>query len=153
MTVLAITDKRGLEGMPLKLLIVSLMISLSAPILLSSIGSFQAKTSESQAMSAAEHIREMITATYLSGPGNHRVLDSPLSDNKCTIEIGGDLDRTESMVIKVMHEGGLDRIFLSNPAVRVTTADNHPFHLTSGVVRISFTCVSDNGTYVLVSNS
>ena len=139
--------------MPLKLLIVSLLISLSAPVLLSSIGSFQDRTSESQAMSTAEHIREMITATYLSGPGNHRVMDSPLSDNKCTIEIGGDLDQTESMVIKVIHEGGVDRIFLSDPVVRVTTADNHPFHLTSGVLNLSFTCVSDNGTYVLVSGS
>ncbi len=139
--------------MPLKLLIVSLLISLSAPVLLSSIGSFQAQTSESQAMSTAEHIREMITATYLSGPGNHRVMETPLSDNKCTIEIGGDLDQTESMVIKVMHNGGVDRIYLSDPVVRVTTVDNHPFHLTSDVVMLSFTCVSDNGTYVLVGSS
>ena len=139
--------------MPLKLLIVSLLISLSAPIVLSSMGAFQTRTSESQALNAAEHIRETITATYLSGPGNHRVLDSPLSDNKCTIEIGGDLDRTESMVIKVVHAGGVERVYLSDPAVRVTAADHHPFQLTAGMVRISFTCVSDNGTYVLVSGS
>lgn len=139
--------------MPLKLLIVSLLISLSAPVLLSSIGSFQDRTSEFQAMSVAEHIREMITATYLSGPGNHRVLDSPLTDNECSIEIGGGLDQTESMVIKVKHEGGVDRIYLSDPVVRVTTVDNLPFHLTSGVVTLSFTCVSDNGTYVLVGRS
>ena len=62
---MAIKDRRALEGMPLKLLIVTLLISLSAPIVLSSLGSFQARTSESQAMMAAEHIRETITATYL----------------------------------------------------------------------------------------
>jgi hypothetical protein len=150
---LAIRDRRGLEGMPLKLLIISLLISLSAPVVLSSMGTFQTRTSESQALSAAEHIRETITATYLSGPGNHRVMDSPLADDRFTIEIGGDLDQTESTVIKVVHDGGVDRIYLSDPAIRVTTADRHSFRLTSGMARLSFTCVSDNGTYVLVSNS
>ena len=139
--------------MPLKLLIVSLLISLSAPIVLSSMGAFQARTSESQALSVAENIRETITATYLSGPGNHRVLDSPLSDNRCTIEIGGDLNLTESMVIKVMHAGGVERVYLSEPVVRVTTTDHHPFQLTAGMLRLSFTCLSDHGTYVLVSSS
>ncbi len=147
---MAIKDRRGLEGMPLKLLIVSLLISLSAPIVLSSMGTFQARTSESLALGAAERIREIITATYLSGPGNHRVLDSPLADNKCTIEIGGDLTRTESMVIKVMHDGSVERIYLSDPAVRVTSADGHPFQLTSGMTSLSFTCVAGNGTYVVV---
>jgi hypothetical protein len=148
---LAIKDRRGLEGMPLKLLIVSLLISLSAPIVVSSMGTFQARTSESMAMSAAEVIRETITATYISGPGNHRVIDSPLGDAKCTIEIGGDLNQTESMVIKVMHDGGVDRIYLSDPSIRVTTVSGHPFQLTSGTGRLSFTCVSDKGTYVEVS--
>ena len=147
---MAIKDRRALEGMPLKLLIVTLLISLSAPIVLSSLGSFQARTSESQAMMAAEHIRETITATYLSGPGNHRILESPLPDSSCTIDIGGDLNRTESMVIKVFHDGGVERVYLSDPAVRVTTAGHDHFHLTSGIARLSFTCVSDNGTYVLV---
>ena len=136
--------------MPLKLLIVSLLISLSAPIVLSSLGTFQTKTAVSETLSAAEQIRETITATYISGPGNHRVMDSPLSDNKCTIEIGGDLDLAESMVIKVEHDGGVDRVYLSDPAVRVTSIDHHPFQLTSGIARISLTCVSDNGTYVVV---
>ena len=148
---MAIKDRRGLEGMPLKLLIVSLLISLSAPIVLSSMSSFQTKTSVSEALSAAEQIRETITATYLSGPGNHRVIDSPLSDNKCTIEIGGDLNRTESMVIKVLHDGGVDRIYLSDPAVRVTTVKGLPFQLTSGTAMLTFTCISGNGTYVVVS--
>jgi type II secretory pathway pseudopilin PulG len=148
---MAIKDRRGLEGMPLKLLIVSLLISLSAPVVLSSMGTFQARTSESQAMNAAEFIRETITATYISGPGNHRVIDSPLADDKCTIEIGGDLNQTESMVIKVVHEGGVDRIYLADPSIRVTTVSGHPFQLTSGMGRLSFTCVSDNGTYVEVS--
>ena len=112
---MAIKDKRGLEGMPLKLLIVSLLISLSAPIVLSSMSSFQTKTSVSEAMSAAEQIRETITATYISGPGNHRVLDSPLQDDKCAIEIGGDLNQTESMVISVVYDGGTERIYLADP--------------------------------------
>jgi type II secretory pathway pseudopilin PulG len=147
---MAIEDRRGLEGMPLKLLIVTLLISLSAPIVLSSLGTFQARTSESQAMAAAEHIRETITATYISGPGNHRVLDSPLTDSKCSIEIGGDLNVTDSMVIKVFHDGGMERIYLTDPTVRVTTAGHTQFHLTSGISRLSFTCVSGNGTYILV---
>ncbi|HEY3419973.1 MAG TPA: hypothetical protein VGK23_05415 [Methanomassiliicoccales archaeon] len=147
---MAIKDRRGLEGMPLKLLIVSLLISLSAPVVLSSVSTFQSGTSESQALSAAEHIRQTITAAYLSGPGNHRVMDSPLTDGKCTITIGGDLNQTESMVIKVIHEGGVDRIYLTDPSIRVTTVSGHPFQLTSDTVRISFTCVSGNGTYVVV---
>lgn len=139
--------------MPLKLLIVTLLISLSAPVVLSNMGTFQTRTSESQALSVAEQIRETITATYLSGPGNHRVYDSPLNDNKCTIEIGGDLNQTESMVIRVASDGRIDRLYLSNPVVRVTTADRHPFQLTSELARLSFTCVADNETYVLVSSS
>jgi type II secretory pathway pseudopilin PulG len=149
---LAIKDRRGLEGMPLKLLIVSLMISLSAPIVVSSMGTFQARTTESQAMNAAEQIRQMITATYLSGPGNHRIMVSPLSDDKCTIEIGGDLEQMESMTIKVLHDGGTERIYLSDPIVRVTTVENEPFRLTAGMPSLSFTCVSDNGTYVMVGS-
>jgi hypothetical protein len=150
---MAINDKRGLEGMPLKLLIVSLLISISAPIVLSSMSTFQTKTSVSEALGVAENIRETITATYISGPGNHRVMDSPLTDNKCTIEIGGSLDQTESMVIKVKHDGGVDRIYLSDPAVRVTTSDRHPFQLTSDITKLSFTCVGDNMTYIVVSAS
>lgn len=150
---MAIKDKRGLEGMPLKLLIVSLLISLSAPIVLSSMSSFQTKTSVSEAMSAAEQIRETITATYISGPGNHRVLDSPLQDDKCAIEIGGDLNQTESMVISVVYDGGTERIYLADPVVRVTTVDGQPFHLTSGIVRLSFDCISENGAHVVVSSS
>jgi hypothetical protein len=136
--------------MPLKLLIVSLLMSLSAPIVMSSIGTFQDRTSESQAMNVAEHVREMIIATYLSGPGNHRIMDSPLSENECALEIGGRMNQTESMMIKVIREGGENRIYLSDPAIRVTTATGLPFQLTSSMPRVSFTCMSDNGTYVLV---
>ena len=151
---MAIRDRRGLEGMPLKLLIVSLLISLAAPVILSSMGNYQALTSESMALSAAERIRETITATYISGPGNQRTMDSPIGNIECTIEIGGDLNRTESMVIKVIHEGGIERIYLSDPAVRVTTSGGQPYQLTSGTDRLSFACLSDSisgtGAYVLV---
>jgi hypothetical protein len=136
--------------MPLKLLIVSLLIFLSAPIVLSSLGTYQARTSESQALAVAEQIRGTITATYLSGPGNHRIMESPLTENDCTIEIGGDLNQTESMVIKVIHNGAVDRIFLSDPVIRVTTQSGHPYQLTAGMVQLSFTCITDNGSYVMV---
>ena len=34
--------------------------------------------------------------------------------------------------------------------LRVTTSGGHPFQLTAGMTRLSFSCVSDNGTYVVV---
>ena len=39
---------------------------------------------------------------------------------------------------------------LEHGAVRVTTSGGHPFQLTAGMTRLSFSCVSDNGTYVVV---
>ena len=54
------------------------------------------------------------------------------------------------MVIKVLHDGGVERIYLSDPSVRVTSADGHPFQLTSSMTSLSFTCVAGNGTYVVV---
>ena len=64
----------GLEGLPLKLAIVAVVMAISSPIIYGSLRAYEAAKLEGQMGSEASAIAEMSKLLYVGGPGNAQPL-------------------------------------------------------------------------------
>ncbi|MBM4237281.1 MAG: hypothetical protein FJ151_02220, partial [Euryarchaeota archaeon] len=87
-------DRRGLEGLPLKLMIVFLLLSISFPMVLESMQYHNRVVSEELLEIEAEKVRQAVYAAYLSGAGNVRSVKIEMAPSYGgtgpSIEIGGE---------------------------------------------------------------
>ncbi len=90
-------DRRGIEGLPLRLMLVALLISLTLPTMLSFMQGTSSSISEDKAAEIAREIVGTLEEMAASGPGNVRTVKVP-SDLPSGIifRIGGNstIDRT-----------------------------------------------------------
>jgi hypothetical protein len=66
--------RRGIEGMPLKLAVMALVMSLSMPVLMEALSSFGDDVTRERCRRLVETIREKAEAAVAAGPGNVRVI-------------------------------------------------------------------------------
>jgi hypothetical protein len=67
-------DRNGIEGLPLRLMVVALLISLTLPIALGTLQGFQEQTQVRAGMRIAQEIGLAATSAYASGEGNVRMV-------------------------------------------------------------------------------
>lgn len=70
-------DRRGIEGLPLRLILVALLISLTLPALLSALGQVSSDIGERKLAVIAEDIALTVEEMAAAGPGNVRVVQLP----------------------------------------------------------------------------
>ncbi|MCG7844747.1 MAG: hypothetical protein MIO90_04885 [Methanomassiliicoccales archaeon] len=70
-------DSRGIEGLPLRLMLVALLISMTMPVLLSSLGQASSDVSGRKLTLIAEDIARTVEEMAVAGPGNVRVVKMP----------------------------------------------------------------------------
>jgi hypothetical protein len=70
-------DRRGIEGLPLRLLLVALLLSLSLPALLSAVEGTGAELDDRKMSSLAEDLASTMKELAASGPGNVRTVQMP----------------------------------------------------------------------------
>lgn len=113
-------DRRGLEGLPLKLLLVALLISISLPVVASSMDGYRTNVEEAALGAEASRLASSISEVHAAGEGNVRFIDVKVPAGKLAIEIGG--EGVAAMSVRVVADRAVRTIYLDDPPVRVSTA-------------------------------
>lgn len=148
-------DRRGLEGLPLKLLIMSLLLSLAAPAVLGSLDSFERSTARSHLTSEASRLAGELEELRSAGEGNRRTLTvslpASLSAYSMALEIGGEVGNVSSLIIRCSSQ---DVVFytavLDDPPARMTSSEGKTLRLEAGEHHVSAECLRLDGRIVIV---
>ena len=124
-------DTRAVEGLPLRLMLVALLISLTVPTMLSIMGSTSTELSSQEMAEVAEDLARTMEEMAEAGPGNVRVIDVPSLPAGMGLFIGGADGSVESMRISWRSDGTvLGSRYLDS--VSVITACGGPIEVSSG---------------------
>lgn len=115
-------DRRALEGMPLKLIIVALMMAISVPTLYDALGNYRVTSSTAVLKGQVEKLQDAVQDLCRCGPGNQRTVQLTLpADGSGYIIIGG-ASMAESMSVAY---GSADnepvRTYFTDPNVKFIT--------------------------------
>ncbi|MDH7507952.1 MAG: hypothetical protein QHH00_00945 [Methanomassiliicoccales archaeon] len=138
-------DRNGLEGLPLKLMIIFLILSLTAPILFENAEYYDTLVIEKQLLVEAEKIRRTAYSAYLSGPGNTRTIEVEVPKGTfgqvSRLEFGGSLNDSASLTIKCFINGVLcGTIVLDNPKIVIVSDSGQPITIENGGTKLSLSC-------------
>ncbi|MDD1756122.1 MAG: hypothetical protein LUQ39_04730 [Methanomassiliicoccales archaeon] len=106
---MSLRDKRGLEGLPLKLLITVMILALSIQPLYASLSYLGYGQELGRAVQEAEAIKEAAVSAYLGGPGNIRKVSISMNDGpgSFSIRLGGAEGEGTSKTIDILYYGNL----------------------------------------------
>ncbi|MCU0860914.1 MAG: hypothetical protein MUE65_01180 [Methanomassiliicoccales archaeon] len=117
-------DNQGLEGLPLKLLITSLVIALSIPAMNGAVCYLSYSKDLSIALGIAEDIRGAATSAFIGGPGNVRNVEIDLPAGcPASIMVGAAPEDPFGQLIEVMWKGEVAAtVELCDPCFRIVTS-------------------------------
>jgi len=145
MRVRSITDDlRGLEGLPLKLLMVVLLASLSMPLFMGTLDSYMEELSIRGIEAEIDKVEETALSAFLGGPGSVRIVTVALSDRtgENVIVIGGPRGSPESHAVRFHAAGVVKWRYLDTVPIEISTKDDGPISLTSPGASLRFECIS-----------
>jgi hypothetical protein len=139
-------DRRALEGLPLRLLIMSLLISLTVPVVMGSVESYDRSTVRSAMVSEAGRFVGMVEEVMSSGEGNRRVVSVSLPQNvdrfHYAIEIGGAMGATSSLTVRCTCDGvPFTTLAPESPPARMVPSDGRVLRLEGGEHIVTVECV------------
>lgn len=114
-------DQRGLEGLPLKLLLVALLISLSLPVVASAMADYRSSIEEAALGAEVSRLASSISEVHAAGEGNVRFITVEVPSG-LSIEVGG--EGIDAMSVRgVMADRVVRTTYLDDPPVRVITTN------------------------------
>ena len=124
-------DRRGIEGLPLRLMLVAILISLTVPTMLSLLQDTTSSIAGDKAAMMAEEIARTIEEMSAAGPGNVRTV-TVLADLPAGIAflIGGENGTIDSTRITWSIDGRENTRYLAGAAV--ITEDGRPLTVSAG---------------------
>lgn len=124
-------DKRGIEGLPLRLMLVALLISLTLPTMLSFMHETTSSIAEEKAAEVADKIAATVEEMSLGGPGNVRTVTVP-NDLLAGIELslGGENGTADCSRIRWSAEGRKGSRYMDG--VIVVTESGKPLTISAG---------------------
>ena len=141
------SHRDALEGLPLKLTIVLLLISLSFPIFVNSLQQYE-RTLTSEAIGAEmERLESIVISTLLGGPGSMRSIDLHLPDGcdaqQILIEIGGKSGTAEARSLRY-HVGDVSgKRIIEDLPLDISSPDGGPTIITSLRARLTIEYLQD----------
>jgi hypothetical protein len=140
--------------MPLKLLIMSLLISLTVPVVMGSVESYERATARSALMREAERVVSAVEEVMSSGEGNRRIVSVSLPDSvdrfHLGLEIGGPPEGTASRTVRcTMGAAPFVTLAPESPPARMT-ADGGALQLDAGDHRLAVECSRLDGRLIAV---
>jgi len=138
-------DLRGIEGLPLKLMIVALLVSLTLPVALTSLQGFSERLVSTAIESELDELEGAAISTFLGGPGSVRVveMDIHMVSSGGSIELGGPRGTLESHSIRFC-EGDLQIIrYVDGLPLDISTRDGGSAMLWSPGGSFRMECVSE----------
>lgn len=148
-------DRRALEGLPLKLLIMSLLISLTAPAIMGSLEGYERSIARSEIVSEANRLARMSEEVLSAGEGNRRsiTLELPQASSRygLAVEVGGGIDDTSAYSIRCLEEDMVFNAIVSDdPPVRTVTMSGSPLLLEAGTLSLMLECARIDGRLCVV---
>ncbi|MFP4170825.1 MAG: hypothetical protein ACLFUV_07380 [Methanomassiliicoccales archaeon] len=140
-------DKLGIEGLPLRLLISLLLISLSLPVVMDQIDRQEGEMAELAVREKAEKVKKVAVSVYMAGPGNVRTVEVDLSPGSSMI-IGGSISDPDSRSIRFLLDGESAGVeYLDTVPVRISNDGESPLSLGSPGGQLVISCVTDESGY------
>jgi hypothetical protein len=135
----------AIEGMPLKLMIVALVMAITVPLIFTALRGFDVSKVENELVAEINDFIETIQMVYTSGPGNSAIIDFGTPDGSFTeVEkvIFGDVPGGQMRsVIRYQLRNGLETlIVVESPNVPMTTESNTALKIGAGNYAIKAEC-------------
>lgn len=148
-------DHQALEGLPLKLLIMSLLVSMTAPAVMGSLDGYERSLTCSEMMSEASRLARLTEEVLSAGEGNRRsiTMELPTASSRygMIIEVGGGIDNASKYTIRCLEEEKVfSTIVLDDPPVRTITKNGSPLTLDAGTVPLMLECARIEGRLCVV---
>ncbi len=146
-------DGRALEGLPLKLVIISLMLAMSVPIVVGNWMHYDREQTVNSMVSELDYLETSVEQLWNDGlgHGSSRVLEIDIRDGTFAkvekVEVGsGDLSSFEAKSIRWKLVGEDEQVIVMSKGVPMTSEDGAAFVLRHGLNRIYLEVGSLNGT-------
>ena len=159
-------DERGVEGIPLKLIIVMVILAITIPVTWKGLESYDRSQTENNLRSEIEFLSTHIKQIYLNGIGNAQDVEVDFKDGMMTkiewVKLGDSIEGIWSAIrYKLSHKSD-DLFLIKNPNIpvgNVSQGEIGPLSLGAGRQTIHLECregfdFDDDGTedmYVEVS--
>lgn len=135
-----------MEGLPLRLLIMSLLISLTVPVVMGSVESYDRSTARSAMVSEAERFVGVVEEVMSSGEGNRRIVSVFLPQDvdrfHYAIEIGGAMGTTSSLTVRCTCDGmPFTTLAPESPPARMVLLGGTMLRLEGGEHTLAVECV------------
>jgi hypothetical protein len=148
-------DQRGIEGLPLKLLIVALLLSISFPSVWQTLIYYDSTVIIEEATSNALEIKGCAVSAFIGGEGNIRTLHvrmrPSMASGEPAIEIGGSPNSASARVISIVSGiGPICTIPLDDPAIEMCTWDGKTIRLEAGESDLVFKAVQSAGSLLIM---
>jgi hypothetical protein len=119
-----LSDRAGIEGLPLRLMVVALLIALTLPIALGTLLNFQEQAQVRAGMNMAEEIGSAASSIYVSGEGNVRLVELNWPEGQqgssLKLRLAGPVGSAISSRLDVMVNGLVSgQVYLTDPLVQL----------------------------------
>jgi hypothetical protein len=144
----------GLEGLPLKIAIVAVVMAISSPIIYGSLRAYESAKLEGQMGAEASAIAELAKLLFIGGAGNAQQLTVKLrggaTSNVDYMLVGDTTNGTYESCIRYRVKGMAEKTLLvSSPNVPLRGADGAPLKILEGKHSLMLECKDGaSGQYV-----
>jgi hypothetical protein len=141
-----LSDRHGIEGLPLRLMVVALLISLTLPIALGTLQGFQEQTQVRAGLRIAREIGSAATSAYSSGVGNVRMVQLNWPEGQqgtdLKLRLAGPIGSLVSARVDVIVNGAVSgQQFLSDPLVHLVFENGDRLEIGPGCKLLRLSCV------------
>ena len=139
-------DSRGIEGVPIKLLIVAIVLAITGPLIFSALMSFDRARVEQGLEAELDEFVSTVQVIYTSGPGNSVTIEFDIPSGTFTrvetVCFGDVPGGSMSSVIRYRLQGRAESLMvLESPNVPMIGLDNVPLEIASGRYDILAECL------------
>lgn len=133
-------DRRGVIGMPVRLMVALLIVAMCVPALSFAVGNFEEETDITEVKQEAGRMVSAASSVYYRGQGNSKVIDVKVKPG-CELAID---PKENAYGINVVREGRVvDTIYSQRPPIKfIGDAVD-----VTGSATLRFTCEDNGGTY------
>jgi hypothetical protein len=153
-------NRKGLEGLPLKLVIISLILAMSVPIVVSNWMNHDREQTVNSIVSELSYLETSVKQLWNGGlgQGNSRILEITVRDGTFAkverVEIGGeDPGSLEAKSVRWKLKGEDEQLYIMSKGIPMMSEDGSAFQLKHGLNRIYLEVKSSQGaTFVEFSD-
>ena len=147
-------DIRALEGLPLKLMIVALLVSMTFPFFLGCYNHYAEVLTCEGLESELEEIESAVYSTFIGGPGSVRTVEVTISltagQSSGKVEIGGSLGSHDARSLRYLAGELQGRRYLSDLPLEVSTESDRPLVIVPPGGMISLEYMAEESPWICV---